>query len=105
MTAQPFNVEKKRLERLYFWLHFWYDDVQRVQDIVEILEEMPPYIRRLPEYGEHYGIIEQCEQELNEAVCKCEQEWVAAVQEGIVHEEWCACRRDGCYVDCSARRV
>ena len=54
-----------------------------------ILEEMPPYICRLPEYGEHYGIIEQCEQELNEAVCKCEQEWVAAVQEGIVHEEWC----------------
>ena len=35
MTAQPFNVEKKRLERLYFWLHFWYDDVQRVQDIVD----------------------------------------------------------------------
>ena len=35
MTAQPFNVEKKRLDRLYFWLHFWYDDVQRVQDIVD----------------------------------------------------------------------
>ena len=69
---------------------------------------MPPYIRRLHQYNEHHEIIEQCEQELNEAVAsqrKCEREWITAVEEEGIVQEWCACRQYWCHVDCSARRV